>query len=86
LLGRISMKIALFRPLGMGSLLCAVPALRALDAAYPDAHITLIGLPRVRELAARLHRYLDGFAEFPGFPAWPSRSAIWMPCRISSSA
>jgi ADP-heptose:LPS heptosyltransferase len=68
LLARTTMKIALFRPLGVGSLLCAVPAVRALDAAYPDAHITLIGLPRVRELAARLHRYLDGFAEFPGFP------------------
>ena len=68
LLGRTAMKIALFRPLGVGSLLCAVPALRALDAADPDALITRIGLPRVRELAARLHIYLDGFAEFPGFP------------------
>lgn len=65
------MRIALFRPLGVGSLLCAVPAFRALDAAYPDAHFTLIGVPRVRELAARLRRYLDAFAAFPGFPGIP---------------
>jgi ADP-heptose:LPS heptosyltransferase len=65
------MRIALFRPLGLASLLCAVPALRALDAAYPHAEITLIGLPRLRELAERLHRYLDGFAAFPGFPGIP---------------
>ena len=62
------MRIALFRPHGIGGLLRAVPAIRALDAAYPDAHITLIGSRRARELAARLQRYLDAFAEFPGFP------------------
>jgi ADP-heptose:LPS heptosyltransferase len=67
------MRIALFRPLGVGSLLCAVPALRALDAAYPEAQLTLIGLPRQRELAARLRRYLDAFVEFPGFPGMPER-------------
>lgn len=65
------MRIALFRPLGLASLLCAVPALRALDAAYPQAHITLIGAPEARELAARLSRYLDEFLAFPGFPGIP---------------
>ena len=65
------MRIALFRPLGLASLLCAVPALRALDAAFPHAEITLIGLARVRDVAVRLHRYLDDFAAFPGFPGIP---------------
>ena len=65
------MRIALFRPLGLAGLLCAVPAMRALDAAYPQAQITLIGLPSLREAAARLGRYLDRFAAFPGFPGMP---------------
>lgn len=65
------MRIALFRPLGLASMLCAVPVLRALDAAYPQARITLIGLPRLRSVAARLHRYIDAFAAFPGFPGIP---------------
>jgi ADP-heptose:LPS heptosyltransferase len=66
------MRIALFRPLGLASLLCAIPALRALDAAYPHAEITLIGLPPLREVAARLHRYLEAFVAFPGFPGIPA--------------
>lgn len=65
------MKIAVFRPLGLGELLLTVPALRALDAAYPAAHITLVGAARSRPLALRLRRYLDGYLEFPGFPGIP---------------
>lgn len=62
-------RIAILRALpGLGDMLCLVPALRALRAARPQAHVTLIGLPSVRWFMARFGMYVDGLIPFPGWP------------------
>lgn len=63
-------RILVFRALVLGDLLCAVPALRALKAAYPQAALTLVGLPWAQQLAERLPQ-VDDFIAFPGHPALP---------------
>lgn len=80
-LPEVPRKVVLVRGSRIGDYLCATPTLRALRAALPEAEITLIALPFIRELAAR-SPHVDRFAPFPGFPGmaeqfFEPRRALW---------
>jgi ADP-heptose:LPS heptosyltransferase len=60
-------KVALLRASRIGDFICATPAFRALRNALPEAEITIITLPLLRDIALRLP-YFDRYMPFPGYP------------------
>ena len=66
-------RIVVFRALQLGDLLCSIPALRALRASAPAAHIAVVGLPHMAGFVARYPHYVDEFIRFPGAPGFPEQ-------------
>ena len=62
-------RIAVVRALpGLGDLLCAVPALRAIRHAHPAAHVTLVGLPTSAWFVERYPNLVDDLLAVDGVP------------------
>ena len=59
---------------GLGDLLCTVPAVRALRAARPDLHVALATWPEMSAVVARMAAWVDELVPFPGAPGIPERT------------
>jgi ADP-heptose:LPS heptosyltransferase len=58
---------------GLGDLLCTVPAVRALRAARPDLHVALATWPEMAGVVDRMAPWVDELVPFPGAPGIPER-------------
>jgi ADP-heptose:LPS heptosyltransferase len=79
--------IALVRPrVGLGDLLCSLPALEALRRARPDVHVSLVTWPETAPVVDRMRHVIDELIAFPGYPGIPERGhdpAAWAPFAAS---
>jgi ADP-heptose:LPS heptosyltransferase len=68
--------VAIVRPrTGIGDLLCHLPALRALRARLPRAHVAFVSFPAAAWVADRQADVIDEFVAFPGHPGIDERPA-----------
>jgi ADP-heptose:LPS heptosyltransferase len=58
---------------GLGDLLCTVPALRALRRARPDVRVTMVTWAEMGPVVHRMGGYVDDLLPFPGYPGIPER-------------
>jgi ADP-heptose:LPS heptosyltransferase len=72
IIGGHERKVIVIRAVGPGEMLYAVPALRTLRKAMPQAEITLAG----RADTARMARRYESYARFETFPGWPGLPGV----------
>jgi ADP-heptose:LPS heptosyltransferase len=81
-------RVALVRlRVGLGDLLCTVPALRRLRAARPDVEVTLVTFGRMAPVVDRLGGTVDDLLAFPGAPGIPDGpvdDAGWAPFTVAA--
>lgn len=58
---------------GLGDLLCTVPAVRALRAHRPDLHVALATWPETAGVVGRMGAWVDELVPFPGVEGIPER-------------
>lgn len=58
---------------GLGDLLCTIPALRAVRAARPDLWISVVSWAETAPVLDRFAAYVDELLPFPGYPGIPER-------------
>jgi ADP-heptose:LPS heptosyltransferase len=61
---------------GLGDLLCGVPALRALRRARPDLHVAMLTWAEMAPVVDRYRAYVDELVAFPGWPGIPERPPV----------
>ncbi len=66
---------------GLGDMLCAGPALRALRLAHPEADLAVLGLPGAADVLARSGNHVDRVLPFQGWPGIPEGPSSCPPGR-----
>jgi len=85
LLERPPRKIAVLRANGLGDFLMATPALRALGKGFPEAQITYLTLPWLRDFIAGRYPYLHRVEAIPPYPGIRSSSAMESPTETAEA-
>jgi ADP-heptose:LPS heptosyltransferase len=83
-------RLALVRlRVGLGDLLCSLPAVRRLRAARPDVRVSVITWPRMAPVIARMGDAFDELLPFPGadgIPDGPTDPGGWVPFLAAARA